>query len=468
MVLRNIQVLLLVLCSGYLSAEEVTIQISDGQIKGQTGTTNAGVGYSSFLGIRFGEPPINELRFQAPQPVKPWDGVYDATSQKNPCYQVQNEYPNESEDCLFINVVTPVRFITTGDDMIPGNAGLKDQLLALQWVNKNIQYFGGDPTKVTLFGESAGAASVGYHILSPKSKGLFRAAILESGSPLSAWAFQRDQKQLTLQTAGFIDPSFNSNPNVESHYLHQFLLNQTAETIKAASYQMSRQDRPEYIELQQGFFYAPIVEHDHAGAFIAQNMYETLASGDFNNVPLIAGINSGEGLILKGDENYFRIIAQTFDRDPTLLVPLGMHINDAATKSQAGQEIKALYSPRGTFAEDVTRLLEGFSDTVTHSEELSYIFSHHYNPPLSSFPESDVNVLRRFTKLFTNFAKTLNPTPESDPILENISWPKVNSVYFPYLEIGSYSRIQLHPREDYYSTWDTIYDKFGVKPYDTY
>lgn len=64
-----------------------------------------------------------------------------------------------------------IGFFSTGDDAIPGNAGLKDQNLALQWVQKNIEYFGGDPAKVTIFGESAGGASVGYQILSPLSKG---------------------------------------------------------------------------------------------------------------------------------------------------------------------------------------------------------------------------------------------------------------------------------------------------------
>lgn len=63
--------------------------------------------------------------------------------------------------------------MSTGDDIVPGNAGLTDQILALKWVQKNIASFGGDPSKVTIFGQSAGAASVGYLLLSPQAKGWF-------------------------------------------------------------------------------------------------------------------------------------------------------------------------------------------------------------------------------------------------------------------------------------------------------
>lgn len=75
-----------------------------------------------------------------------------------------------------------------GSREAPGNVGLLDQRLALQWVQENVAAFGGDPTSVTLFGESAGAASVGMHLLSPPSRGLFHRAVLQSGAPNGPWA----------------------------------------------------------------------------------------------------------------------------------------------------------------------------------------------------------------------------------------------------------------------------------------
>ena len=83
-------------------------------------------------------------------------------------------------------------FLSSGDDVAPGNYGLMDQTLAIRWVKDNIRAFGGDPDSMTIFGESAGAASVGYQMLSPMSRGLFSRAILQSGTPLASWALDKD------------------------------------------------------------------------------------------------------------------------------------------------------------------------------------------------------------------------------------------------------------------------------------
>jgi carboxylesterase type B len=111
----------------------------------------------------------------------------------------------------------------TQDEIIPGNNGLKDQQLALQWIQDNIYLFGGDPGKVTIFGQSAGSASCAYQLLNQKSVGLyqmqqnnthfsiqilFQGAILESGTFLSPWAFQRRAREIAFYHSSIFEFDF--------------------------------------------------------------------------------------------------------------------------------------------------------------------------------------------------------------------------------------------------------------------
>ena len=104
----------------------------------------------------------------------------------------------------------PLGFMCLPDDEIAGNMGLLDQQLALQWVHDHISYFGGDPDRVTIMGESAGSASVTYHMLSDLSQPLFNQAIAESGSALSSWAFDTEpEKHAKEIVAGLSCPTDN-------------------------------------------------------------------------------------------------------------------------------------------------------------------------------------------------------------------------------------------------------------------
>jgi para-nitrobenzyl esterase len=205
-------------------------------------STTAG---NTFLGIPYAEPPVGALRWQPPKPHAPWSNPLDASHLGSPCPQptdvsaligAQTQNMMGAEDCLFLNIYTPANaankklpvmvwihggayiFGSGGDydgsalaednnvivvtlnyrlgslgflalpslgaesaDHTSGNYGLMDQQLALTWVQDQIAVFGGDPGNITLFGESAGGSSVCYQLLSPKAKGLFQKAILESG-----------------------------------------------------------------------------------------------------------------------------------------------------------------------------------------------------------------------------------------------------------------------------------------------
>ena len=192
-----------------------------------------------YKAIPFAAPPVGDLRWKAPQPAKPWQGVLKAEEvAKWPPQPERGDvsYDMMSEDCLYLSVVTPAK---TVDEALPvmvyihgggfrtehygadlwqslarrgvvavsieyragalgflahpelskespdghsGNYGILDQIFALQWIQRNIKNFGGDPSKVTIFGESAGSASCHILCSSPLAKGLFRACIAQSGA----------------------------------------------------------------------------------------------------------------------------------------------------------------------------------------------------------------------------------------------------------------------------------------------
>ncbi|KAG4074888.1 hypothetical protein HA402_009313 [Bradysia odoriphaga] len=178
-------------------------------------------------------------------------------------------------------------FLNTGDGVVRGNMGLKDQLMALTWINTNIKSFGGDPDRVTLFGESAGAASVHYHVLSPRSKGLFSKAIAQSGSPLNSWALYPDpEKQAKRFAAKFGCPVDNSKEMVDC------LKTLDAVELVNAHYEM-------LLPLRDSItMFVPTIESPiDDQTFLSESPHILLKEGRFNKMPMMAGVNSEEGLL---------------------------------------------------------------------------------------------------------------------------------------------------------------------------
>jgi len=226
----------LLLCTVPLVSKAEPVRISSGLVEGSEAE-----GVIVYRGIPYAAPPVGELRWKPPQPVKPWEGVRACTQFGPACPQpkpLMGPPPaNVSEDCLYLNVWTPADRkkdeklavmvwihgggFTTGrggaawydgrafaqrgvvlvtinyrlgpfgffahpllskesERNVSGNYGFLDQIAALEWVRDNIAAFGGDPGCVTIFGESAGSAAVCRHMVSPLSKGLFHRAIAES------------------------------------------------------------------------------------------------------------------------------------------------------------------------------------------------------------------------------------------------------------------------------------------------
>ncbi|KAJ8932316.1 hypothetical protein NQ318_011939 [Aromia moschata] len=310
--------------------------------------------------------------------------------------------------------VGPLGFLSTGDTVIPGNYGLKDQNLGLKWVQDNIKYFGGDPDKVTIFGHSAGAASVTFQTISKKSAGLFRAAIAESGSALCPWAYQRHHKEMAYQLA------------------------------------LLSTESPVHYQMVQGFWFTPVVEAEHETAFITEEMYTSVANGVVNDVPLLMGITSEEQVYkaynidnfekeLEQCENNVALLSEKkstkfilkkplqddlaaavkYFSDMSFSRPIIHHARLQSHFSEVYFYVFSYHGPLGGF--NVT--VEG-ADEVTHSEDYQYLWAYSNNSDLYSNIPEDVLTSERYVTLFTNFAKTLNPTPQISSLFENITWPK--------------------------------------------
>ncbi|XP_026326329.1 venom carboxylesterase-6 [Hyposmocoma kahamanoa] len=237
-----------------------------GAIRGSWMETRRGRRFHAYRGIPFAEPPVGELRFQPPKPIKQYSGEVDATEEGPACPQptLSPDYYVD-EDCLRLNVYTPGRtnsskllpvivymhpggfysvsgrsdvagphylleedvvyvalnyrlaalgFISTGDEHAPGNNGFKDQVIALRWIQRNIAAFGGDPDLVTLTGYSAGSFSIALHMVSPMSRGLFHRAIAMSASPISQVVIGNEQKYLAERQAKLLNCSTDTSKQI--------------------------------------------------------------------------------------------------------------------------------------------------------------------------------------------------------------------------------------------------------------
>ncbi|KAK7590849.1 hypothetical protein V9T40_002462 [Parthenolecanium corni] len=322
----------------------VRLETKLGRIKGTHMYSRDGRKFHAFLGVPFAEPPIGELRFQNPKPItEPWLGTLDATQYPPLCPQFLGTlgFLGE-EDCLYLNVYTPflpnttnsntklpvwvwiypgrrlfgdthpyhygpeyimdkpvvfvcanyrmnvVGFFSTEDDSASGNYGLKDQSAALQWIQNHISEFGGDPTNVTISGESSGAVDVGLHLVSPLSKGLFHRAIAQSGHAMNYRAVVTSGQNLRRAWEFAKLVGCKSAAIISSESLVECMRNVPIRMLTINMYGLM------YDHILPHTFFGINIEKEHTeGAFITEHPMINMNKN--NSVPWMLGINTDEG-----------------------------------------------------------------------------------------------------------------------------------------------------------------------------
>nr|QEE13681.1 carboxylesterase [Mythimna separata] len=383
-------------------------------------------------------------------------------------------------------------FLCLGIKEAPGNAGMKDQVAALRWVQRNIRAFGGDPDNVTLFGESAGGASVSYHLLSPMSKGLFHRAISQSGSALASWARQRNPMAKAVALAKELGHNIE-----DAHELYSVFMKTSLKELVS-----TQLPRKKGTLMFQNLPFVPCIEQriDGVEPFLTETPFDILTSGEYNKVPVIIGSNDEEGYYFAGletDESLrdmdFEAVLEEYDLDfpsdverrvvaetlkqlymgddeiswATILKLSRMHGEPyfnlpgyVETELILKRTDKPVYNYEFQYRgwRNLPKFVAGrpFWNTpgATHADELFYVFNLF---PIPSMFED--KMIKQMTTLWTNFAKYGVPTPEGS----EIQWPPTSMSSPKRLELNETLTIATVSPAPTLQYWRHFYDKYRAK-----
>ncbi|GAB1859693.1 Carboxylic ester hydrolase [Camponotus japonicus] len=344
MLIRLLIVLLCLNLAILANSDETAPRVKtlSGALKGYYKISQYGRKYEAYEGIPYALPPVGELRFKPPQPILPWIGELPATNFGSPCIQYA-EFPIDptdrvegAEDCLYLNIYVPelnvtenkillpvlfwlhggafqydsgknygakylmdrdvilvtidyrlgpMGFLSTEDEVVPGNMGLKDQNMALRWVSQNIESFGGDPNGITLIGHSAGGASVQYHYLSPLSVGLFRGGMSYSGTAFDGWTHAKNSLEKTQKLSALMGcPTTTSKDMIDC--LRYRPARDIVQATSAFMYFLYNPFTP----------FGPVVEKGSDAPFIDKTPAEIVNNGDVQDLPWVTSVVSQDGL----------------------------------------------------------------------------------------------------------------------------------------------------------------------------
>nr|CAD7457414.1 unnamed protein product [Timema tahoe] len=369
------------------------------------------------------------------------------------------------------------------------NNGLKDQRAALRWVQQNIERFGGDPARTTIFGESSGAASVEYFMLSPSTSvnfipccvftGLFQRAISQSGSVLNPWAYvdttsaQIRARQLTRLLG------YTAEDNDD---IYNFLMGASAENITLQQSNVTTERRA-----SESLAFVPTVERETGSGgevFLPATPLEILKSGNFTRVPYITGFCSAEGKATIPPNTWDQV-----NNDFEGFLPYDLNLTIGTTESQhAAALVKKTYFGNETASiANVEQYIKLLTDTIilegvlrmvnfrlrynsapiyvyqfsyegrlraAHADDLGYLFTTRFDHEELESNSTELTTIDRLATLWTNFAKSRDLGEGLD-----LPWDPVEESKQTYLDINTdlsvHNLLELHPERR--AIWGALY-----------
>ncbi|XP_014223660.1 esterase FE4-like, partial [Trichogramma pretiosum] len=520
-----------------MNGPQVTVE--EGILQGSVIQGYLGNSYIGFKGIPYAEPPLGSLRFKEPKPARKWSGVRDATEYAGDIAMQLKTYgppPYEvlgSEDCLYLNVFSqkleknrpvmffihgggfvegsargniyredymmtqdivyvgvnyrlgPFGFLNLGHEVAPGNQGIRDILLALKWVQKNIRSFGGDPNNVTIFGNSSGSMTTHFLTLIPASKGLFHKAILQSGSSFGMSNLVNPKR--TDFKNGFKIASNLGCDSEDPVEVLEFL--RTVPGDKLIDMEGNILTRWERVICGK-FEYGPVYDAYFTNDPILPVPLKYLLNNDAN-IPMIIGHTSDESLLFFTDQFDDVSLLSMYDKYIEDCVKNHLLLKDQTRFDDIMEDIRRFYLKHQPInKENWWNLIGLMSDMlminpnrkiidlrnkhctrnaptyvfnfsylgnqstfyqfdhgpqplkgVAHADELSYMFYLTYmkeNIEGDVYPEketSDRKTIERLVRMWYNFAAFGNPTEKLDNYITT-EWKPIDQNNLYYLDIG--------------------------------
>lgn len=457
------------------AAAPAPVKVEGGLLQGSVEDT-----LTVFKGVPFAAPPVGDLRWRAPQRAAKWEGVRDAGKFAPGCMQSMGGPPPSglNEDCLYLNVWTPAKSpkdrvpvlvwiygggfnggatsipVYSGEKLakrgvvlvsiayrvgvfgffshpqlsaesphqVSGNYGLLDMISGLQWIQRNISAFGGDPKRVTFFGESAGGIAVSMLCASPLAKGLFHGAISQSGGSFGPFGKTPSpgENMRVLADAEVSGAEFAKSAGAES-----------IRDLRA----LPADKILDLARRQRGMAW-PIVD----GYAIPDDQYKLYESRQFNDTPILVGYNSDEGLSFsrfKTAAEYVAGVRERYGEFADRLIQAYPASGDTVpktardlardsafgwhtwiwarlqTKYGKGKAYYYYFDRHPRYAPDSPQAGQG----SPHGADVAYVFEHLYDIRRTPGPE-DQRISDAMAAYWTNFAKTGSPDGDGLP-----AWP---------------------------------------------